>query len=50
MTIFEDDADDADDAAFERIMCEAAERTGMRLLAWCLMPNHLHMIEAAAGR
>lgn len=37
-------ADEADYAAFERIMLAAQERTHMRLLAWCVMPNHWHMI------
>lgn len=41
MTIFDDEADYA---AFERIMLEAQERTNMRLLAWCVLPNHWHMI------
>lgn len=35
---------DADYAAFERIIGEAQERTGMRLLSWCVMPNHWHMV------
>ena len=25
-------------------MVTAQQRTGMRLLAWCLMPNHWHMV------
>lgn len=42
MTIFED-ADDFD--AFERILEEAVEREpGMGVLAYCLMPNHWHMV------
>ena len=37
--------DDAEDyAAFERILEEAVERTPMRLLAYCLMPNHWHLV------
>ncbi|HXK87265.1 MAG TPA: hypothetical protein PLS82_14605 [Phycisphaerae bacterium] len=36
-TIF---GDDADYAAFLRIVGEAVERVSMRLLAWCIMPNH----------
>jgi len=36
--------DDADYEAFERIMLMAQRRTDMRLLAWCMMPNHWHMI------
>ena len=30
--------------AFERIMHEAMERHPVRLLAYCLMPNHWHMV------
>lgn len=42
MTIF-DDAGDYD--AFERILEEAREREpGVGLLAYCLMPNHWHMV------
>ena len=42
MAIF-DDPDDFD--AFERIVEEAVERElGMGLLAYCLMPNHWHMV------
>jgi putative transposase len=41
MTIFESDADYA---AFERVLEEAVERAGTRLLAWCLMPNHWHLV------
>jgi putative transposase len=41
MTLFEDDADYE---AFERILSEAAQRTKTRLLAYCLMPNHWHLI------
>ncbi len=37
--------DDADDyEAFERILLEAVERTGTRLLAYCVMPNHWHLV------
>lgn len=35
---------DADYAAFERILDQVAERVGMRVLAYCLMPNHWHLI------
>jgi putative transposase len=36
---------DGDYAAFERIMAEALEHVpGMRLLAYCLMPNHWHLL------
>ena len=41
MTIFEKDADYE---AFLRIMQEAVERVDMRVLAYCLMPNHWHLI------
>ncbi|QDT01223.1 transposase [Adhaeretor mobilis] len=41
MTIFEKDEDYA---AFEQVLEEAVERTGMRLLAYCLMPNHWHLV------
>ncbi|MSR58440.1 MAG: hypothetical protein EXS05_12435 [Planctomycetaceae bacterium] len=39
--IFEDDGDYE---AFLRIFAEARERVGMRILAWCLMPNHWHLV------
>jgi putative transposase len=35
---------EADFAAFERIMVEAAERHPMRILAWCVMPTHWHFV------
>jgi putative transposase len=35
---------EADYVAFERILIEAVERTQTRLLAYCLMPNHWHLI------
>jgi len=41
MEIFEDEADYA---AFERVMQREIERSGMRLLAYCLMPNHWHLV------
>ena len=41
MTLFED-ADDY--AAFERVLAEAVQRTGMRLCAYCVMPNHWHLV------
>jgi putative transposase len=37
-----DDADDYD--AFERVLAEAVARHDMRLLAYCLMPNHWHLL------
>src|SRR5438270_1239281 len=34
-----------DYAAFERILEEAAQRhPGVRVLGWCLMPNHWHLV------
>jgi len=33
-----------DYAAFERVLREAVERTKMRVLAYCVMPNHWHLI------
>ncbi|QDT77085.1 Transposase IS200 like protein [Gimesia maris] len=41
MTIFETDEDYA---AFERILSEAVERFEMRLLSYCVMPNHWHLV------
>jgi len=41
MTIFEK-PDDYD--AFECVLEEAVERTEMRLLAYCVMPNHWHLV------
>ena len=35
---------EADYLAFETIMAEARERVDMRILAWCLMPNHWHLV------
>lgn len=40
-TIF---AKPGDYAAFERIMAEAGEHVPIRLLAYCLMPNHWHLV------
>src|SRR5665213_1500071 len=37
MTIFKNDGDFE---AFENVLAEAVERTGMRLLAYCVLPNH----------
>ena len=34
---------DGDYAAFLRLVTEAAERTPLHLLAYCLMPNHFHL-------
>ena len=35
---------DEDYEAFERILEQAIERTGTRLLSYCLMPNHWHLV------
>ena len=34
----------ADYEAFERVLCEAHDRYPMRILAYCLMPNHWHFV------
>ena len=34
----------ADYAAFERILAEARERNDMRIMAYCLMRNHWHLV------
>lgn len=41
MTLFEDDGDYA---GFERVLAQACERVSMRLLAYCVMPNHWHLV------
>jgi putative transposase len=41
LTIFESDEDYA---AFERVLAQAVTRYDMRLLAYCLMPNHFHVV------
>jgi putative transposase len=33
-----------DYAAFLDLLCQAGERVAMRLLAWCVMPNHFHLV------
>jgi putative transposase len=35
---------DADYLAFEVALAEIQDRIPMRLLAWCLMPNHWHLV------
>lgn len=35
---------DADFAAFEKILGEAQDRIEIRILAYCLMPNHWHLV------
>jgi putative transposase len=39
--IFENDRDYL---AFERVLAEVQERLPMRILAWCVMPNHWHLL------
>ena len=41
MTIFEKEGDYQ---VFEEILEEAVARFGTQLLAWCLMPNHWHLV------
>jgi putative transposase len=41
MTLFEDDGDYI---AFERVLAQACHRVAMRLLAYCVMPNHWHLV------
>ena len=36
--------DDKDYQAFEALLEEAKERYGMRILAYCVMPNHWHLV------
>lgn len=36
--------DDGDYAAFERVLALAVARFDMRLLAYCVMPNHFHLL------
>jgi putative transposase len=35
---------DGDYAAFERVLGEAQQRIPMRILAYCVMPNHWHLV------
>ena len=37
-------ADASDYRAFEEVLSEAAKRVPMRILAYCLMPNHWHLL------
>jgi putative transposase len=46
MTIFEDEGDYA---AFERVLSEAVKRYDMRLLSYCIMPNHFHLVVWPCG-
>jgi len=41
MSIF---AGEGDFAAFEHVLLQAVQRTQTRLLAYCLMPNHWHLV------
>ncbi|MCC6682495.1 MAG: transposase [Phycisphaeraceae bacterium] len=41
MTLFEKPADYT---AFEAVMAEASDKAAIRLLAYCLMPNHWHLV------
>src|SRR5262249_54296233 len=41
MTLFDEPADYE---AFERVLKETVKRTGIRLLCYCLMPNHWHLL------
>lgn len=35
---------DCDYLAFERVLAEVQQRLPMRILAWCVMPNHWHLL------
>ena len=35
---------DGDYAAFEKVLGEAHERVAMRMVSYCLMPNHWHLV------
>jgi putative transposase len=37
-------ADDGDYGAFERVLAQAIARYQMRLLAYCILPNHFHLV------
>ena len=41
MTLFDKAADYA---AFERVLTKGQERYGTRILAYCVMPNHWHLV------
>jgi putative transposase len=36
--------DEADFDAFVRLLGEASDRVAMRIAAWCVMPNHFHLV------
>ncbi len=35
---------DGDYRAFAELMAEASERYPVKVLAWCIMPNHFHLL------
>jgi putative transposase len=35
---------DEDYAEYRRLLAEACRRSGTQVLAYCLMPNHVHLI------
>jgi putative transposase len=37
-------SDQKDYQHFESLLLEGVELTGMRLLAYCIMPNHWHLV------
>ena len=41
--------EEADYAAFVKVLAEVVTRTGMRLLAYCVMPNHFHLVVWPVG-
>lgn len=41
--------DDLDRGTFVRLMAEFALRSGVWIIAWCLMPNHFHLEIRATG-
>lgn len=41
VTIFQDDNEYKH---FESLLLEGAELTGMRILSYCIMPNHWHLV------
>ena len=36
--------DDGDYASFEQVLAQACSRAALRLLAYCVMPNHWHLV------
>lgn len=41
--------EDADYAAFTKLLVSGRERAGISVLAYCLMPNHWHLVARPAG-